>query len=329
MEPIEYLNLYAIKQPKGYYIYTKDYNSEYYFRDVYINGEIPVASFVRDWFYVPTKPEKIEKEKSQPNTNFRYELIDVSMQSEKIPFSFTKEEVIKLDEDGYTVWKEEYRHLQSLYKLYSDPQPDIMVEIPFKLIELFDADHEATEKTHFAYPARQGTWSKMDEITDKNIKHRLSDEMYLPDLYLHEKPCKLLSPDLYEIIREHVKRNINSQYATVTSDYDFCFTVKKRLAIAEPIKYTVDVNSGKKRAKHKYVDRYIDSREVEIFNMTPSTKAYNNYQVLPDLEAANETELKQKLDDYLNDLLSFINEPLVDCSCCKGRGAIIPEVRKP
>ncbi len=322
------MKIMAIKQPHGYYIYQQDFSS-WFLQNLFINGEHPVSTFTDDWFFVPEKPTKIEEEKSQPNINFRYELIDPSMQSEKISLSFKKEEVIQLDEGNYSVWKEEYRHLQSLYKLVSDPQPTIMVEIPFKLVELYEADHEAQKPVDFSYPVKSGPYKEVDTITNERLKHRLLDEMYVSDLYLHEKPCRISSKNLYNIIREHVNRNINSQYAVVTSNYDFCFTVKKRLKLADPIKYTVNINSDRKRAKPKYVERYTVDRDVEIFNMTSREDAYKGYQILPDLEAASEIELKEKIDEYLADLMEFINAPLIDCPCCNGTGAVVPELRKP
>ncbi|MFK5882928.1 MAG: hypothetical protein QM489_01155 [Candidatus Izemoplasma sp.] len=44
-------------------------------------------------------------------------------------------------------------------------------------------------------------------------------------------PCEISSQDLYNIIRERVKQNINYENAAITSDYDFCFTVKRKLQV--------------------------------------------------------------------------------------------------
>ena len=37
----------------------------------------------------------------------------------------------------------------------------------------------------------------------------------------------------------------------------------------------------------------------------------------------NQDDLKQKIDAYCEDLIKFINEPIVDCPHCKGRGVVL------
>ena len=58
--------------------------------------------------------------------------------------------------------------------------------------------------------------------------------------------------------------------------------------------------------------------------MTPKSKKYDNYTVLPNMEAKNNKALKRKIDKYLKDLMDYINEPIVLCEHCNGTGISSP-----
>ena len=54
--------------------------------------------------------------------------------------------------------------------------------------------------------------------------------MLTPEFCIHERPCKLTSKkQMYSIVRNWIKTNINPKCAEITNDYDFCFTVKRKL----------------------------------------------------------------------------------------------------
>lgn len=97
---------------------------------LFMNGLQPEESFCKDWFIIKSKPLKIERKVSQLSVNHRFELIDKTMKSEKIPLIFKKEDVIDKDSE-YGDWKKEYSTLQSLYKANSDKQPDKFENIEF------------------------------------------------------------------------------------------------------------------------------------------------------------------------------------------------------
>lgn len=113
-----------------------------------------------------------------------------------------------------------------------------------------------------------------------------------------------------------MKANINGKYATITSDYDFCFTVKK-VIYHTPEKYTVNIS----KRKPKYETRYRRNREIVIFESAP--KPYNNYTVQKSISGENHKDLEMKVDKYLKDLIEEINKPLIECECCKGMGVIL------
>jgi hypothetical protein len=290
----------------------------YYF----INGKQPEKSFHRYWCVINKEPEKVQIYKPQPNINGRYELIDNKL-SDKLP-RIIKEKDIEKDNSGY--WLGEYANFQSLYKYFSDKQPDILVDVEFTYKTICELD-EIKDYGIFKYNINHNSiWENKKEVNNKDLIYQLIDKLLFPEILLPSKSCKLNSKDSYDIVRAYVKENINSKYAEITSDYDFCFTVKKKITLSQVDSYTVDVNNswfGKKKRKPKYEKRYVTSRLVEIFNMAP--KIYNDYKVIDGFQGKNQEDLKNNIDDYCKQLIEFINEPLIDCPHCQGYGVILKE----
>ena len=124
------MKITAIKLKRGYYLsanpissYGDSKLSEYLF-----NGKKPNLTFDPKWVFVKATPEPMlmEKEVFQPAINYRYELIDKSMITDKIKEIYPRDAVSECNENGYDwQWKEEYSHLRSLYELKSDEQPKI------------------------------------------------------------------------------------------------------------------------------------------------------------------------------------------------------------
>jgi excinuclease UvrABC ATPase subunit len=101
--------------------------------------------------------------------------------------------------------------------------------------------------------------------------------------------------------------------------------VSKLIELHDPESYKVNVNQYKRRAP-KYETRYRKTREVKVFEMTHDEKCYGNYTVIKGFSANSQAELAAVIDNYLDDLMKTINEPLVDCPHCKGMGVIIKEL---
>jgi len=318
----------AIKQPNGFYINAGiDFNCHKHFFD----GVEPKPTFDRSWFYISNYPESVQKWVKQPNINFRYVLRDISMLSDRVKKDFAREQVADYDSSAYDwIWKPEYATLRSLYELVSDTQPDILEDVEFSIDVVFEIDHEAQKAETFSYPAMRNSSknSGFDEITNENLRRRLIDEIMVPSLYRGERPCKLTSDQTYSIVRQHIKLHIDPKVAVVTSDYDFCFTVKKRIKLVVPVKYTVDINNNiftKRKKKPIYEERTNETRDVEIFEMTSKEKSYKGYTPIAGIEGANDADLKKKLDTYLTDLMAYINEPIEECPNCKGLGVLLKE----
>jgi hypothetical protein len=133
-----------------------------------------------------------------------------------------------------------------------------------------------------------------------------------------ERPCSISGKELYKIARNYINLYINGQYAKVTSNYDFCLTVEKVIHLADREAYTI--GAGTKR-KPTTITKYRDTRSIVIFKSSP--EGYRGYPIQKGIEAKNQKELDEKVVEYLENLIKEINEPLEDCTCCKGKGVII------
>lgn len=275
------------------------------------DGVDPQATFSPLWVQVVAHPGEIKKYVSQPDINNRFELRDTSFaDTHNLPVSI---EMSVRGED----FPDEWAQYESLYARKSDPQEVKEVEVEFTLEIVLEVDN-ITSPVEMSYEVVSGK----RPITHQDVQYQVLDQILFPNLLLPERPCRLSSKQTYQIVRRYVKDRIDLTVASITSDYDFCFTVKKRIPLATPVKYTVDVNSGYKRRRPKYVEKTRTEREETCFEMTYSPKNYDNYTPIKGFEARSQAELKTEIDDYCQRLVAFINKPLRECETCNGRGVI-------
>jgi len=332
------INIVAVKTKRGYYITEQEHLIDRYKGLVcgvlFYDGIQPAKTFKDDWFFIEKEPINIKEEKTQPNINYRYELKDKSMLSDKIPLSFKRESVASPGEYTYSdwEWKEEFGHLRSLYELKSDEQPKLMVPLEFTWNVILDLPiDEINEPVKMSYNilGKRDWQNAIFNLENKDIQHQLLDRVIFPSIILHNTPANLTSKQSYDIVREYVREHIDGRYAKITSDYDFCFTVKKVLKIAKPYIKKIDTRLwGSKKRTPTIKEVAVESREVEIFEMTHSESKYSGYTVFSGFEASSEAELKMQIDAYLEDLMAKINEPLVECIHCNGKGVVLNEEAK-
>lgn len=149
----------------------------------------------------------------------------------------------------------------------------------------------------------------------------------VPDIAWHLYPCSFSSQQTYRIIRAWVKDHIDSQYAEITSDYDFCFTVKKRVRI-KPYNYRSESLDSTRR-RPKFVNRHVEYKTVEIFEMTHAKERYKGYTVIEGFKGNSLEDLAENVDSYLKELMQIINEPISECPKCKGIGTLDIKVLSP
>lgn len=330
------LVIIAIQTDTGYLVSDKtaiSYDSHSLATKLF-DGVAPTSTFHNDWNFISQYPQKVSHMEKQPNINYRFILKDDSF-SGKIPLELKREDAGEMDCNNEVIWKPEIAMYRSLYVEVSDAQPDKEVTEEFTFEVIFKVD-KITTPAEFKYPSNERYVSYTnDKVTDyisnQNVTHQILDKIIFPEILLHETPSQLSSKQTYDIVRQHVKRNINPKVAHITSDYDFCFEVAKIIPLSEPFtqRYERTYGSRGNRRKPLVENRLIATREVKVFEMTNGESAYKGYTIIQGFEAKNETELKTQIDNYLNDLMAFINEPFIDCPKCKGRGVLFSSEVEP
>lgn len=150
------------------------------------------------------------------------------------------------------------------------------------------------------------------------------EQLLVPDFLIHKRPCSLSSETMYKIVRHHIRENIDKSVASITSDYDFCFTVKKRIRknapdIARREQFTA---KGKSFRPPRFTTSKVEHREDEIFEMTDAKRRYQGYTPIAPLQAEDLETLAHNLKVYLDGLIAVINEPVKECPHCNGSGVV-------
>lgn len=317
------MKIIAIKTNEGYLISDNVKNEGYFstrIRDLFFDGEKPSPTFKSDWSKVKSKPSKIEKVIHGGQINKRYELKDKSL-AISLNEVYRYEEVY--DEDGDIL--PSFDVIKGLYVYKFDKEEDKLEEVVFDWEEILEIE-AYKEPSGFSYNAL-GKWNDpIQPVSERSLKYDIISQVITPSILLHTQPCSLSRKETYDIIRKFIKDNINPQVAEITSDYDFCFTVKKKIRLDKPHVYEVDVNNllfGKKR-KPKYETRMRRHESVEVFNMCHYS--YQSYKLIEPFKADSQEDMKQYIENYLNHLIGVINEPLVYCECCSGSGVKVDKL---
>jgi hypothetical protein len=209
----------------------------------------------------------------------------------------------------------EYSSLLNIYEVVYGYEPDTFKDVEIEWERIADVDENF-------------------EVSNPNlkVKHRLIDELFFDDVLLSQYPCYLTSEDSYSLIRKHIKNNIDRNVAVITSDFDFCLTVKKIIKSNEPEIDAVNVRSTltskkiiKKEKELKYIRNSGKTRKVVCFETAPEKRGgvYTGYTRTPNFTGKNEKDLWNNVEKYLNELMAKINEPVTECPHCNGNGVIL------
>jgi len=311
------MKIIGIKTNNGYYISENHENKSYFngsLESCIVNNERLLSTFKKDWYKVAEKPFLIQRVIKGTSTNRRYELINKELKTvfpEMIPYQDT------IDEDGDML--DYFSSIKGLYEYKYDLTEDTLEDISFDFEEILSIE-EIKEPNSLSYK-RYGNYSKpILNLTDSNVKYDFVAEIITPSILLHTQPCKLSRKESFDIVRAYIKDNINPKVSEITSDYDFCLTVQKRLPLAKPYAYQVDINIGRRGRKPKYETRYKKESKVVIYEIAPSK--YDTYTVIEPFVGENQEDLQKNIDSYLNHIITVINEPLKFCSCCDGTGVV-------
>ncbi len=286
------LKLIAIKTKDKIYISDNIENSSYFnsvisnrlFDDT--NAKITYKPY---WYEIEKLPTIVKQKSPDTYTNYRYEL----------KAGFPSNDMIPLIIHESTLEGTMYEEMSGMYDRKCDKVEGIYEAIEFDIEVISELENFYIEKPKYPYSV-----SIIDSISIHPVLHP-------------ERPSSISGVELYRIIRSYIKNNINPLYAEISSDYDFCLTVHKKIKFTEPEKYSVNI--GKRKTKLE--TRYRLDRKVTIFESAP--KAYQSYTVQQGISGKNYQDLENKIEKYLSDLIQEINKPLIDCPSCKGLGVIL------
>ena len=218
------LNTHMVKTDKGCFITDcmaiDGYDHNYHrskLKDLFFDGEKPESTFYPNWLKIKQYPSTIQKMQTPPSINRRYELKDKDLASEKLPLVIMEEEYDNYDEDIF-----------SLYAYKKDEQEPILVNVECNIQIVMEVDNfELPPVINYKAIKRCSYSDEEFTIINTDVKHQLFDKMVFPEIMLHTRPCSISSQNLYCLVRQYIKDNIDTKMAKITSDYDFCFTVKK------------------------------------------------------------------------------------------------------
>jgi hypothetical protein len=322
-----------IRTPSWDYIEAKDGLASYLF-----NGEPAMPTWTRTWFKIP-KQAAVTKLQPERQENHRFELQDATLADRlplTIPFVVESYGVTSTPNVAYGDYHwyltGAYTAYESLYRYAYDkvqPDPEPVELLAAQEIELPDFDAPVTFEYATSKKCFYDEW-RPTVIKRENTSSQLIDRLFFPDLVLHERPSSITSGQMYAIVRQWVKDHIDPKEAEITSDYDFCFAVEKRVPLNQPVTYREEIlNAGGRSFRNpRYKHETRTHRKYKVFEMTHSPENYKGYTPIAGMTGNNLAELQAKIDFYLDDLMTIINEPICECPTCNGCGVLPVKVAK-
>jgi len=244
----------------------------------------------------------------------------------------TVERVWGLEDDDYSFGNKEFQAIKSLYTEAYETTEGSWEAVEFEPVILGDIvveNYNQPEKMVVRYQS-EGAWGS-GKIAEADLSTVVSyadiEKLLTPEFMLHTRPCKLTSDQVYKLVRAYVKENINPRAAEITSDYDFCFTVKRKIH-HKPVTTRTETKkaNGRSYASPKFNSRTVSYRSEEIFEMTSASKHYNNYTIIQGWEANSLVDMQNQVKYYLDTLMQEINKEVEVCSCCNGVGSVITKI---
>lgn len=311
----------AIKTNKCAYLRKADSWSSSDMPKFLYDGQPPKKTFSDKWWEVAAVPQKIEQKVFHSNINHRFVLKEVPGLSNEtygnLKPVMKREECQFQDDDSNWVWNEEYEVFKSLYEPKSDPQPCTWEAIEFE-VEIWKDVKDLDNYKPISFPVGK-VWNSLRHehadayITGHDISHDIIESILNPKEKLANKSSIISSQQMFNIVVEHVKKNIDRSVATITNDYGFHFAVSK--VIKPPLHPLESQSWGTKHALR-------NERNLIIFDFCHAKDTKYGKTVMPAFKGKDRKDLKKKIDVFLKALMDVVNEPLSDCPHCQGRGLV-------
>lgn len=290
----------------------------------------------QSWKYLKGCSElnKIEKKSASVKVNIRWELKNIEDVKLGLPEVLSPKEALEeWDDDDdvydYVITNPEYSRFNNLYTRKWDTKEgdwvDITDQFDITCAGEFSVDNVSEDYSDMKVSMiSKSGWTDKESVTNiaSIATYSELEKMLVPDLLIHKRPCKVDIDTTYKIVRNYIKNNIDYACAKVTSDYDFCFTVKRIIKIKPYVHKTeIKKSNGRSYAKPRFNERTIESKMETIFEMRPS-KRYQGYTPIKGFRGDNLADLANNIKTYLEELMEYINTPLKECEHCKGTGCV-------
>jgi len=276
------------------------------------------------WYLLDIELTDFKKKYPESRKHTGWRLKNPKIASEEIPEELEVYQ-IEQDYDSYVGSHAEYFALyEPMYEII--PAQIIHIEAELTLIRELDVGHYS-KPAEMKVQMREGSFGGKTQTVDLSRIASISEieTLLTPEFMQHTRPCSLNSEQVYKIVREHIIQNINGAVARVDSNYDFCFSVVKKVQtkpyVAKKESYTRSGNSYK---PPRFVGRTVDTKDVKIFDMTwkgyKGNEGYQGYTCIEGWNADSLHELYDNMQRYLHELMQVINEPAKECHHCNGTG---------
>lgn len=284
---IDCINYVYIKKQERYGAYLTQYK---------FDGVEPVETNKDYWYRLDKIPKKITRLRPKERINQRYELKQGFVATELMPQTLE-----------YHYDADMYEDIINLYNLRYDEVDGGIEDVKFSINEIYKREnYEFISNTYDA---------SVDLLT----------QIEFPIEAHQDKPCKLDSQQVFNLIVKHVKANIDTRVAQITSDYKFHFEVERIIDLDKSFEQRYD-SSGYKARKPKWTTRLISTKKVSILNIKNELRAqdYGSNCVVPNpIIGENYEDLNNKVTNFLDKLIQEINVKYCECPNCKGWGVII------
>jgi len=278
------------------------------------------------WYLLDTELKDFKKKTPESSKMIGWKLKNPKIASDELPETLSINQIERdYDDDGYIGSHAEYF---ALYEPMCEviPAQIIPVEVELTLIRELDVG-DYSKPAEMKVQMRDGNFGGKTQTVDLSRIASISEieTLLTPEFMQHTRPCSLTSEQVYKIVREHIIQNINGKVARVDSNYDFCFSVVKRVQVKPYVtkkeSYTRGGNSYK---PPRFVDKTVDSKDFNIFEMTwkgyKGNEGYPGHTCIEGWSADNLQELYDNMQRYLTELMQVINEPAKECQHCNGTG---------
>ena len=291
-----------------------------------ING-IPSTELVfrtvrsASWLRVDGDIESVTMTKPETSKLVGWNINNPAISCEVLPVSLPADAIV-VDSDTYRFSGTHAEYAQLYSPVYeTTPEREIDVEFEVRIADKLVIE-DASEPEKMTISTYDGGSFRNDTRHSVDLSSIVSfneiDEILTPEFALHHRPCSLTSEQMYKIVRRHVRENINPKVARITSDYDFCFTVKK----------VINDKPSPSKSKKK-VEELIEVFEMTYFGYGGKKNGYDGYTPIPAFSASSLKKLHENLKKYLDDLMDTINTPVHKCEHCDGVGFITARANHP